>query len=190
MQIFDVIIFFELRPIQQKTVKPTYLCPLGARKLSKRKKQKKKKKKLFTQNIISLANKILSPKRVIFSQKKEKFINKTSIKSAKEGAEKVIMCWANIVINSDKQLVKISNKTVQAAVREDIYTSFRCVLMNIPFCTPHLSSLQSGKCQVEMEESLSWSMSNHLGRTKAAHGMKVMRLTFPQLATDLKLPTK
>ena len=31
MQIFDVIIFFEL---QQKTVKPTYLCPLGARKLA------------------------------------------------------------------------------------------------------------------------------------------------------------
>ena len=28
MQIFDVIIFFELRTIQQKTVKPTYLCPL------------------------------------------------------------------------------------------------------------------------------------------------------------------
>ena len=34
MQIFDVIIFFELRAIQQKTVKPTYLCPLGARKLA------------------------------------------------------------------------------------------------------------------------------------------------------------
>ena len=34
MQIFDVIIFFELRTIQQKTVKPTYLCPLGARKLA------------------------------------------------------------------------------------------------------------------------------------------------------------
>ena len=28
MQIFDVIIFFKLRTIQQKTVKPTYLCPL------------------------------------------------------------------------------------------------------------------------------------------------------------------
>ena len=26
MQIFDVIIFFKLRTIQQKTVKPTYLC--------------------------------------------------------------------------------------------------------------------------------------------------------------------
>ena len=26
MQIFDVIIFFELRTIQHKTVKPTYLC--------------------------------------------------------------------------------------------------------------------------------------------------------------------
>ena len=26
--------FFELRTIQQKTVKPTYLCPLGARKLA------------------------------------------------------------------------------------------------------------------------------------------------------------
>ena len=37
MQIFDVIIFFELRTIQQKTVKPTYLCPLGARKLAERK---------------------------------------------------------------------------------------------------------------------------------------------------------
>ena len=34
MQIFDVIIFFELRTIQQKTVKPTYLCPLGARKMA------------------------------------------------------------------------------------------------------------------------------------------------------------
>ena len=34
MQIFDVIIFFELRSVQQKTVKPTYLCPLGARKLA------------------------------------------------------------------------------------------------------------------------------------------------------------
>ena len=34
MQIFDVIIFFELHTIQQKTVKPTYLCPLGARKLA------------------------------------------------------------------------------------------------------------------------------------------------------------
>ena len=34
MQIFDVIIFFKLRAIQQKTVKPTYLCPLGARKLA------------------------------------------------------------------------------------------------------------------------------------------------------------
>ena len=33
MQIFDVIIFFELRTIQQKTLKPTDLCPLGARKL-------------------------------------------------------------------------------------------------------------------------------------------------------------
>ena len=30
MQIFDVIIFFELRTIQQKTVKPTYLCPSQA----------------------------------------------------------------------------------------------------------------------------------------------------------------
>ena len=34
MQIFDVIIFFKLRTIQQKTVEPTYLCPLGARKLA------------------------------------------------------------------------------------------------------------------------------------------------------------
>ena len=34
MQIFDVIIFFKLRTIQQKTVRPTYLCPLGARKLA------------------------------------------------------------------------------------------------------------------------------------------------------------
>ena len=32
MQIFDVIIFFKLRTIQQKTVKPTYLCPLGVGK--------------------------------------------------------------------------------------------------------------------------------------------------------------
>ena len=35
MQIFDVIIFFKLRTIQQKTVKATHLCPLGARKLQK-----------------------------------------------------------------------------------------------------------------------------------------------------------
>ena len=34
MQIFDVIIFFEQRTIQQKTVKSTYLCLLGARKLA------------------------------------------------------------------------------------------------------------------------------------------------------------
>ena len=33
MQIFEVILFFKLRTIQQKTVKPTYLCPLDARKL-------------------------------------------------------------------------------------------------------------------------------------------------------------
>ena len=32
MQIFDVIIFFKLHT--QKTVQPTYLCPLGARKLA------------------------------------------------------------------------------------------------------------------------------------------------------------
>ena len=35
VQIFDVIIFFKLRTIQQKTVKPTYLCSLGAKKLAK-----------------------------------------------------------------------------------------------------------------------------------------------------------
>ena len=34
MQIFDVILFFKLRTIQKKTVKPTYLCLLGARKLA------------------------------------------------------------------------------------------------------------------------------------------------------------
>ena len=34
MQIFDIIIFFEVRTLQQKTVKPTCLCPLGARKLA------------------------------------------------------------------------------------------------------------------------------------------------------------
>ena len=34
MQIFNVIIFFKLRTIQQKTVKPTYLCTLGTRKLA------------------------------------------------------------------------------------------------------------------------------------------------------------
>ena len=33
LQMSDVIIFFELRTIQHKTVKPTCLCPLGARKL-------------------------------------------------------------------------------------------------------------------------------------------------------------
>ena len=37
MQIFDVIIFFELHTIQKKTVKPTYLCPLVARKLAEEK---------------------------------------------------------------------------------------------------------------------------------------------------------
>ena len=34
MQIFYLIIFLELRTIQQKTVKPTDLCPLDARKLA------------------------------------------------------------------------------------------------------------------------------------------------------------
>ena len=35
MHIFEVILFFKLRTtIQQKTVKPTYLCPLDARKLA------------------------------------------------------------------------------------------------------------------------------------------------------------
>ena len=34
MQIFEVIIFFKLSTIRQKTVKPTYLCPFGARKLA------------------------------------------------------------------------------------------------------------------------------------------------------------
>ena len=34
MQIFDVIIFFKLSTIQQRTVISTYNCPLGARKLS------------------------------------------------------------------------------------------------------------------------------------------------------------
>ena len=34
MHIFDAIIFFELRTIQQKTVKQTHLCPLGVRKLA------------------------------------------------------------------------------------------------------------------------------------------------------------
>ena len=33
-KIFDVIIFFKLHTIQQKTVKPTYLCQLDARKLA------------------------------------------------------------------------------------------------------------------------------------------------------------
>ena len=40
MQIFDVIIFSELCTIQQNTVKPTYLCPLGARKLAEGKRTK------------------------------------------------------------------------------------------------------------------------------------------------------
>ena len=31
---FEVVLFFKLRTMQQKTVKPTYLCPLGARKLA------------------------------------------------------------------------------------------------------------------------------------------------------------
>ena len=34
VQIFDVIIFFKLHTIQYKTVKPTCLCPSGARKLA------------------------------------------------------------------------------------------------------------------------------------------------------------
>ena len=38
MHIFEVIISFKLRTIQQKTVKPTYLYPLGARKLAEVKK--------------------------------------------------------------------------------------------------------------------------------------------------------
>ena len=43
MQIFEVILFFKLRTIQQKTVKPTYLCPLGARKLAEGKGPKGRK---------------------------------------------------------------------------------------------------------------------------------------------------
>ena len=34
MQIFEVILFFNLGTRQQKRVKPTYLCPLDARKLA------------------------------------------------------------------------------------------------------------------------------------------------------------
>ena len=34
VQIFEVIFLFKLRTTQQKTVKPTYLCPLDARKLA------------------------------------------------------------------------------------------------------------------------------------------------------------
>ena len=45
MQIFDEIIFFELRTIQQKTVKPTYLCPLGARKLAEGKGHDEKRRR-------------------------------------------------------------------------------------------------------------------------------------------------
>ena len=35
-------------------------------------------------------------------------------------AEKVIMCWAHVMMNIDKQLVKISNENIRSAVREDI----------------------------------------------------------------------
>ena len=41
MDIFDVIIFFGLRMIPQKTVKPTYLGPLDARKLAEGKGQRR-----------------------------------------------------------------------------------------------------------------------------------------------------
>ena len=41
MHIFDVIIFFELCTVQQKTVKPTDLCPLGAKKLAEGKEKEK-----------------------------------------------------------------------------------------------------------------------------------------------------
>lgn len=34
--------------------------------------------------------------------------------------EKVIMCWAHVVMNMDKQLVKIKNKQIRSSVREDI----------------------------------------------------------------------
>ena len=57
MQIFDVILFFKPRTIQQKTLKPTYLCPLRksndgviasawkTRKKERRKERKKQTKK-------------------------------------------------------------------------------------------------------------------------------------------------
>jgi hypothetical protein len=35
-------------------------------------------------------------------------------------ADKVIMCWAHVIMNVDKQLVKIKNVRVRAVVREDI----------------------------------------------------------------------
>ena len=46
MQIFDVMIFFKLCTIQQKTVKPTFFCLLGARKLVEGKANGKAKDKL------------------------------------------------------------------------------------------------------------------------------------------------
>lgn len=48
--------------------------------------------------------------------------------------------------------------------------------MKIPFCM----------LQVNMEVSLSWTTSKHLGWTKTAHSMKVMCQSFLQLTTDLE----
>ena len=42
-------------------------------------------------------------------------------------AEKVIMCWAHVIMNVDKQLVKIKSKPVRASVRENI-----CLLQTCP----------------------------------------------------------
>ena len=47
LQIFEVILFSKLRTLQQKTVKPTYLCPLDARKLAERKDSERWQSTLF-----------------------------------------------------------------------------------------------------------------------------------------------
>ena len=78
MQVFDEIIFFEVRTIQQKTVKPTYLCPLGARKLAEGKghetacKKTKTNKEILTTTFWIKAKKDTQEKVCFHSSRKKK----------------------------------------------------------------------------------------------------------------------
>lgn len=67
-------------------------------------------------------------------------------------AEKVIMCWAHVVMNVDKQLVKIKSKEVRASVRDNI-----CLLQTCPNedAFLHASELFLQKWKVSVEEGVS-----------------------------------